>query len=174
MSQLTWCGPSSRSTSFMAVKMGRSGQPVQNEGGRGWTSRSTCERGGRRGPDDRRQMLAVDAARRVALDELQDALDDHGGGVLAGHGQQVLAVDCCVDAGLAQDGVEVLLDEIGLAFFDQQHGALAGAESQDLVVHQRVGHVQDVERHLAVAERVGEPEQFQRADWPCCTCRPAG
>src|SRR5258707_14288410 len=33
ISQLTWCGPSSRSTSFMAVKIGRSGQPVQNAGG---------------------------------------------------------------------------------------------------------------------------------------------
>ena len=41
MSQLTWCGPSSRSTSFIAVKMGRSGQPVQNDGGRGWTALST-------------------------------------------------------------------------------------------------------------------------------------
>src|SRR6185295_814651 len=34
MSQLTWWGPSSRSTSFMAAKIGRSGQPVQNDGGR--------------------------------------------------------------------------------------------------------------------------------------------
>jgi hypothetical protein len=34
MSQLTWCGPSSRSTSFKAVKIGRSGQPVQKDGGR--------------------------------------------------------------------------------------------------------------------------------------------
>src|SRR5215475_7390060 len=34
MSQLTWCAPSSRSTSFMAAKIGRSGQPVQNDGGR--------------------------------------------------------------------------------------------------------------------------------------------
>src|ERR1700730_15141452 len=37
MSQLTWCGPSSRSTSLMAVKIGRSGHPVQNDGGRAWT-----------------------------------------------------------------------------------------------------------------------------------------
>ncbi len=34
MSQLTWWAPSSRSTSFMAAKIGRSGQPVQNDGGR--------------------------------------------------------------------------------------------------------------------------------------------
>ena len=37
MSALTWCGPSSRSTSFIAAKIGRSGQPVQNAGGRAWT-----------------------------------------------------------------------------------------------------------------------------------------
>ena len=37
MSALTWCGPSSRSTSFIALKIGRSGQPVQKPGGRGWT-----------------------------------------------------------------------------------------------------------------------------------------
>ena len=34
MSQLTWWRPSSRSSSFIAVKIGRSGQPVQNDGGR--------------------------------------------------------------------------------------------------------------------------------------------
>ena len=38
MSAETWCGPSSRSTSFIAVKMGRSGQPVQKPGGRLCTS----------------------------------------------------------------------------------------------------------------------------------------
>ena len=37
MSALTWCGPSSRSTSFIAVKIGRSGQPVQKPGGRALT-----------------------------------------------------------------------------------------------------------------------------------------
>jgi len=38
MSQLTWCCPSSRSSSFIAVKIGRSGHPVQKDGGRGWIS----------------------------------------------------------------------------------------------------------------------------------------
>ncbi len=37
MSALTWCGPSSRSTSFIALKIGRSGQPVQKPGGRACT-----------------------------------------------------------------------------------------------------------------------------------------
>jgi len=38
MSALTWCGPSSRSTSFIALKIGRSGQPVQKPGGLPWTT----------------------------------------------------------------------------------------------------------------------------------------
>ncbi len=41
MSALTWCSPISRSTSFIAVKMGRSGQPVQKPGGRACTLSST-------------------------------------------------------------------------------------------------------------------------------------
>ena len=78
------------------------------------------------------------------------------------------------EVGFAQDGVEVLLDEIGLAFLDHQHGALARAEPPDLVVDQRIGDVQNVERNLAVAERVGQAEQFERRGRWCCTCRPAG
>ncbi len=42
MSQETWCWPSSRSTSFIAVKIGRSGQPVQKEGGRPCTLPSSA------------------------------------------------------------------------------------------------------------------------------------
>ncbi len=37
MSAATWCGPSSFSTSFIAAKIGRSGQPMQKPGGRGGT-----------------------------------------------------------------------------------------------------------------------------------------
>src|SRR5258708_39174562 len=38
ISAATWCGPSSRSTNFMAAKIGRPGQPTQNPGGRGGTT----------------------------------------------------------------------------------------------------------------------------------------
>jgi hypothetical protein len=37
------------------------------------------------------------------------------------------------DAGLTQDRVQRLLDEVGLAFLDQQHRALAAAEVGELV-----------------------------------------
>ena len=38
MSLATWCSPSSFSTSFIAEKIGRSGQPVQKPAGRIGTS----------------------------------------------------------------------------------------------------------------------------------------
>ncbi len=38
MSAAMWCGPSSFSTSFIAAKIGRSGQPVQKPGGRPCTT----------------------------------------------------------------------------------------------------------------------------------------
>ncbi len=65
--------------------------------------------------------------------------------------------------GAAQDGVDRLLDEVGLAFLDHQHGALAGAEAHELLVDQRIGDVEHVERDAAGAEDVGEPDDFERA-----------
>ena len=48
MSALIWCAPSSFCTSFMAAKIGRSGQPVQKPGGRTGT---VCDRSGIAGAD---------------------------------------------------------------------------------------------------------------------------
>ena len=50
---------------------------------------------------------------------------------------------------------------------------LPSQKRSELARRQRIGDVQHVERHARVAERVGEPEQLQRADARCCTCRPA-
>ena len=49
-----------------------------------------------------------------------------------------------LQVGLAQKGVDALLNEVGLAFFDQQDAALAGAKALELVVNQRVGQVQHI------------------------------
>ena len=51
-----------------------------------------------------------------------------------------------LDIAPAQDRVERLLDIFGLALLDHQHGALARAERDDLVVDQRIG---DVHAHRA-------------------------
>src|SRR5881275_3650767 len=42
ISAAIWCGPSSFSTSFIAEKIGRSGQPVQKPGGRGGTTSASA------------------------------------------------------------------------------------------------------------------------------------
>src|SRR5215469_13228637 len=42
ISAATWWGPSCCSTSFMAAKIGRSGHPVQNPGGRGGTTSASA------------------------------------------------------------------------------------------------------------------------------------
>ena len=56
-----------------------------------------------------------------------------------------------------------LLDVVGLAFLDDQDRLLAGAEAHELVVDQRIGDVEHVERDAASPEDVGEAEQFERA-----------
>ena len=144
MSALTWCGPSSRSTSFIALKIGRSGQPVQKPGGRPCTTSasggaaalgtSACAAGAAAsgitfGARDRLR-LRLDLA--VALEKRARSLQHLGAGVFAGRREHVLAVQRRLHVGLAQDRRQVLLDEVGLAFLDQQHGALAGAKARQL------------------------------------------
>ena len=63
---------------------------------------------------------------------------------------------------LAQNRVQVLLDKIGLPFFDHQHRAFAAAESLHFFVNQRIGYVQHVQRNLRVPECIGQAQQFQR------------
>ena len=94
---------------------------------------------------------------------LADALQHHPAGVLAGHRQHVLAVQPGLDVRAAQDGVQLLLDEIGLAFLDDQHRALAGAEAHHLGVHDRVGDVEHVQRDAGVAVGVRQAQQLQCA-----------
>jgi hypothetical protein len=56
-----------------------------------------------------------------------------------------------------------LLDEVGLAFFDQQDAALAQAKALELVVDQRIGDVEDVQRHLRLAKGIGQAQHLERA-----------
>jgi hypothetical protein len=91
------------------------------------------------------------------------ARGDHFHGVLAAHGQQVLAVQGRLDVAPAQQGGDFLLDVLGLPFFQHQHGALADAEVRDLVGHQRAGHVEHQRRDVEFAKRIGQAELLQRA-----------
>src|ERR1700722_5139028 len=101
-----------------------------------------------------RKVIAVDLLRSVLLNKLQDATDYGAGGVLAGHREHALAVNFGLNVGFAQDRVDVLFEEVGLAFFDDEDGTLTDTEAFDFVVDERVGDVENVERNFGVAEGV--------------------
>ncbi|MCY1361149.1 hypothetical protein D9M69_478070 [compost metagenome] len=63
---------------------------------------------------------------------------------------------------MAQDGREVLLDEVGLAFFHDEHGALAFAEADDFALDDGIGHVHHIQRHAGLAVHVGQAQAFER------------
>ena len=69
-------------------------------------------------------------------------------GVFAGARKNLLADDARLEIGAAQDRVEFVLDEFGLALLDDQHRALAGAEVRHLVGDQRIGDVEHIDRQL--------------------------
>ena len=100
--------------------------------------------------------------RRVLPDERPDAFQQDSASVFAAHGQHVFAVHPNVQVGLVQDAVDVLLDEVGLAFFHHQQAALARAKAFEFFVDQRVGDVQHIQRNVGLAEVVGQAQQLQR------------
>src|SRR5438105_684066 len=105
-------------------------------------------------------MLARDQRWSILLDKTQNAFGHDRSGVLARHGQHIFAVDFGLNTGSAQDGVQVLLDEIGLALLDYHHAALIGAEALYLIFDQRISNVQNVERNPAVAKSVRQAQQL--------------
>ena len=151
MSDAMWCLPSSCSTSFMAAKIGRSGQPVQKPGGRPGTTR---DRSGIVSPWPvllgARTSLGQEL-RRAGAQETADAVEHHLAGVFAGHRQIFLADEARAAIGLVQHRGESLLDVVGLALLDDEHRVLALAEVEELVVDQRIDDVEDVERHVGLA-----------------------
>ncbi len=102
-------------------------------------------------------------ARQLLADEGAQALVQHLGAVLAGHWQRALADQPGLQVVPAQHAGDALLDEVRLAFFHQQHRALAGAEARELGVDQRVGDVHHVQRQPAVAEDIGQAQPLHRA-----------
>ncbi len=79
--------------------------------------------------DVRRARGIRQRIRAPAADEGADRRAHHLRGVFAGHRQQVLAVQLGRNVGVAQDLVQRLLDEFGLAFLDHQHRLLARQKS---------------------------------------------
>ena len=69
----------------------------------------------------------------------------------------------CRAAGLTQNGGQVLLDEVGLAFFNHQHRALTFAKAQYFAFNHRVGDVHHIQRHFGLAIDIGQAQTLQRA-----------
>lgn len=125
------------------LNTGRSGQPVQ--GRRTRRDRLGEQRGG--------QLLALHVAvgggadglgavRQQAGHELRQRRQHPARHQFADAGDQIVAVKRRGDAALVQDGADLLLHQVRLAFLDQQHLALVLDEIDDLLVAQRVDDVQ--------------------------------
>ena len=97
----------------------------------------------------------------MLLHEGPDAFLEHRAGVFAGHGQRALAQHPGVEVGAAQKLVRGLFDMLGLAFLDDQQGALPGGKAHEFLFHQRVGRVQHVQGQPRDAEAVGQSEPLQ-------------
>jgi hypothetical protein len=67
-------------------------------------------------------------------------------------------------ARLVQRRAQRLLDQVGLALFDQKNRLLALAEAKELVLDDRIGDVHHVKRHLGLAMDICEAQPLQRAD----------
>ena len=153
----------------MAANTGRSGQPVQKFGGRGGMSptaavtlglcASICIR-------VRGNGIGIDAGRTRLRQERRKPAQQDFGRVVAAARQAALAEHARLDVGAAQDDIDLLLDIVGRAFLDHQHGALAGAKLLHFLRHQRIGDVEHIDRNARDAVEIGEIEPRQRAQQP--------
>ena len=55
-----------------------------------------------------------------------------------------------------------MFNEFRLALLDEKNSALPRAEPDNLRVHQRIGDVQDIDRHAGLAKGIGEADRLQR------------
>ena len=137
-------------------------RPLRAAGAEGRRPRRQRRRAPRRRPacaphDLARARAIASASMPAGLrlgEERREAVEQHVRGVFAGLRQHVLAEHAGLDVGAAQLDVDRLLDVVGEAFLDDQHGALAGAELAHLLRHQRIGDVEHIDRH-ARSRRTG-------------------
>ena len=83
----------------------------------------------------------------MVAQETRQSVEHHLAGIFAGHRQEILAVKPRRRIGLVQHGAEGLFEMVGLAFLDDQHRLLVLAEGEELIIDQRIGDVEDIERH---------------------------
>ena len=158
-----WWAPSSCSTSLVAAKIGRSGQPVQKPGGRGGT---VPDRSGiwADGSAFGARAASGNSAGPVLPDESADAVQHDLASIFAGHRQDILAGEESGRASLVEHGGHRLLQIGGLAFLDHQNGFFANAEVENFRVDQRIGDIEDMKRDLRVAIEISQAEALQGPD----------
>src|ERR671930_636775 len=117
ISAVMWVGPISRCISLMALNTGRSGHPVQKFGGRAGMSPTAA------------MAAALCASKLLARAAITSA--SMPAGLLSARKHASRHV------GAAQLDVDCLLDVVGTAFLDNEHGALSRAEVAQLRWHQR-------------------------------------
>ena len=93
-----------------------------------------------------------------------DAGFDCTGGILAGHRKGPLPDHPGLEAGLAEELIDRLLDELRLTLFDHENRLLAAGESGQFFWDQRIGHVHHVERNVALAKGIGEAQILERSE----------
>ena len=132
----------------MAENTGRSGQPVQNVGGRAGSGAAQrlvdlgALRLDRGDPLLERRRRDAHSWRRNAARPLPTTSGVYSPAI----GSTSLPCSLVLQVGLAQDLADRLLDEVGRALLDDQHGLLAGAEAGDLLGHQRMHDVEHQRR----------------------------
>ena len=85
-------------------------------------------------------------------------------GVFPRRWEQVFAVQHSGAAGLAQHRGDVLLHEVGLAFFHQQDRALALTKAQHLGIDHGVGDVHHIQGDPAAAIHIGQAQALEHPD----------
>jgi len=73
--------------------------------------------------------VGADLLRSYLGEELVEAFDQDARNIFAGHRQAVLAGYLRVHTGIGQDGFEIILDEIGLTFLDDEDTAFTSANA---------------------------------------------
>ena len=70
-------------------------------------------------------------------------------------------MQCRGDTSLAQDGSDILLNEVRLPFFDHQNSALAGAKPNQLAINDWIGYVHHIQRNLRSAIHVSNTKPLE-------------
>ncbi len=96
--------------------------------------------------------------------ETAQALAQHFAGIFARHRKGAFADQFGADIMLPQYRIDVLLEVIGLSFFDQQDRLLASSKRYHFLVDQRIGHIELIDREAGFTKGIRKSQPFHGAD----------